>query len=453
MAAASPPLSCVTAASESGAPGADGVAAEAATAGPGRAVAPPSGPPLGGVTAASAALRGADAAAGAGADPAATPSGHAGFDPFLLQVIKGIVADGIAEALAARDARGVIPARAARAGSYSSSYSSGSEPDARDTLTTEELRLVVQDCGYVQHQTNNTHHLAVLARHDLDNCPQFRGLDNYPPYAKCTDNGRVEPGSIGKGLMHFESLAYYLRNVNLVLFGLLGQLHQEGEERSVFFEGLAQCANSVDQLDHLVNLERSLNVYRADAVGQPAASYKKGLAKHLTAVSEKDTNAHGNIEEVLQRQTEHFDKVVNRSECNLLAKNAANHDGGGGGRSRSEPKPKNKQRSARGGSGKHGAGSERHSSPPRGDRRDSNQRESRGRPSAGNGGYASDDSRGRDRRSRREQQRDPRDARGKTGRGDGGARGGGDRHKGQRETHNRGAESDASGSDSAGAGH
>jgi len=121
------------------------VAAEAATAGPGPAVAPPSGPPLGGVTAASAALRGADAAAGAGADPAAAPSGHAGFDLFLLQVIKGIVADGIAEALAlaARDARGVIPARAARAGSYSSSYSSGSEPDARDTLTTEELRLVV----------------------------------------------------------------------------------------------------------------------------------------------------------------------------------------------------------------------------------------------------------------------------------------------------------------------
>jgi len=35
-----------------------------------------------------------------------------------------------------------------------------------------------------------------------------------------------------------ESLAYYLRNVNLVLFGLLGQLHQEGQERSVFFEGL-----------------------------------------------------------------------------------------------------------------------------------------------------------------------------------------------------------------------
>ena len=61
----------------------------------------------------------------------------------------------------------------------------------------------------------------------------------------------------------------------------------------------AQCANPVDQLDHLVNLERSLNVYRANAVGQPADSYKKGLSKHLTAVSEKDTNAHGNIEEGL----------------------------------------------------------------------------------------------------------------------------------------------------------
>jgi len=42
--------------------------------------------------------------------------------------------------------------------------------------------------------------------------------------------------------MHFESLAYYLRNVNLVLFGLLGQLHQEGKKRSVFFEGIVQCA-------------------------------------------------------------------------------------------------------------------------------------------------------------------------------------------------------------------
>jgi len=101
----------------------------------------------------------------------------------------------------------------------------------------------------------------------------------------------------------------------------------------------------------------------------------------------------GNIEEGLQRQTEYFAKVVNRSECNLLAKNAAYNDGGSGGRSRSEPKLKDKQRGARGGSGKHGAGSERHSSPPRGDRRDSNQRESRGRPSASNGGYASDDSR------------------------------------------------------------
>jgi len=434
--------------------GADGVAAVAATAGPGPAVAPPSGPPSGGVTAASAALRGADAAAGAGADPAAAPSSdHAGVDPLLLQVITGIIADGIAEAFAARDARGVIPARAARAGSNSSSYSSGSEPDARDMLTTEELRLVVQDYGYIQHQKDNTHYLAVVARHDLENCPQFRGLSNYSPYAKCTDSGRVEPGSIGKGLMHIESLAYDLRNVNLVFFSLLGQLQQEGQERSVFFEGLTQCANSVDQLDHLVNLERSLNVYRADAVGQPADSYKKGLAKHLTAVSEKDINVLGNIEEGLQRQTEYFAKVVNRSECNLLAKNAANNDGGGGGRSRSEPKPKDKQRGARGGSGKHGAGSERHSSPPRGDRRDSNQRESRGRPSANNGGYASDDSRGRDRRPRREQQRDPRDARGKTGRGDGGARCGGDRHKGQRETHHRGAESDASGSNSAGAGH
>jgi len=46
-----------------------------------------------------------------------------------------------------------------------------------------------------------THHLAGFARHDLDNCPQFQGLADYPPYTKCTDNGRVEPGSIGKGLM------------------------------------------------------------------------------------------------------------------------------------------------------------------------------------------------------------------------------------------------------------
>jgi len=254
------------------------VAAEAATAGPGPVVAPPSGPPSGGVTAASAALRGADAAAGAGADPAAAPSsGYAGFDPFLIQVLKGLVADGIAVALAARDVRGVSPARAARADSNSSSYDSGSEPDARDTLTTEELHLVVQDCGYVQHQTDSTHHLAGFARHDLDNCPQFRGLANYPPYAKCTDRRRVEPGSIGKGLMHFESLAYDLRNVKLVLFSLLGQLHQEGEERSVFFELLAQCANSIDQLDHLVNLERSLNVYcAAMPSGSPLIPTRRG---------------------------------------------------------------------------------------------------------------------------------------------------------------------------------
>jgi len=132
------------------------------------------------------------------------------------------------------------------------------------------------------------------------------------------------------------------------------------------------------------------------------------------------------------------------------AKNATNNDGGGGGRSRSEPyepKPKDKQRGARGGSGKHGAGSERHSSPLRGDPRLQPARVEGAPFSAGNGGgYASDDSRGRDRRSRREQQRDPRNARGKTGRGDGGARSGGDRHKWQREMHNRGAESDASGS-------
>jgi len=56
------------------------------------------------VTAASAALRSADAAAGAGAYPAAAPSGNAGFDPSFVQMLKGLVADGIADALAARNA-------------------------------------------------------------------------------------------------------------------------------------------------------------------------------------------------------------------------------------------------------------------------------------------------------------------------------------------------------------
>ena len=433
------------------------MAAEAATAGPGPVVAPPSGPPSGGVTAASAALRGADAAAGAGADPAAAPSsGYAGFDPFLIQVLKGLVADGIAVALAARDVRGVSPARAARADSNSSSYDSGSEPDARDTLTTEELHLVVQDCGYVQHQTDSTHHLAGFARHDLDNCPQFRGLANYPPYAKCTDRRRVEPGSIGKGLMHFESLAYDLRNVKLVLFSLLGQLHQEGEERSVFFELLAQCANSIDQLDHLVNLERSLNVYcAAMPSGSPLIPTRRGCPSTSppspkrtptrTATSRRASSA---TRSTLTRWSTAPSAISSPRTPPTTTEAAAAAAGLG-------PSPSPRTSSAARAAGLASTALEVSGTARRRarDRRDSNQRESRGRPSAGNGGYASDDSRGRDRRSRREQQRDPRDARGKTGRGDGGARGGGDRHKGQRETHNRGAESDASGSDLAGAGH
>jgi len=243
-AAASPrsPSSYIATASGSESPGADGGAAAAETAGPGPMAAPPSGLSDAGAVAASAPLGGAVAAAATGEAPAAAPTGGIVLDSAFEDLPRrlGFGDRGFAGAHDAHDARDVGHAHDVYAGSINgSSYGSAWESD-HEALATEELRRVTQVFGFVKLQPDN---LTTDAQHD------------------------------------------YLHNVGLVMFKLLGQLHREGDGGSAFFKTLMQYANSIDELDRLANIERSLNVYCANAVGHGATPYKKALAKYLVDCS------------------------------------------------------------------------------------------------------------------------------------------------------------------------
>jgi hypothetical protein len=126
---------------------------------------------------------------------------------------------------------------------------------------------------------------------------------------------------------------------------------------------LAQCCNSIEEFYRLRNLERSLLVARADAVGPNASIFKKELAKYkyLISATDAEANAPDNVEDNIQALTDKFVNVVGKAECNVYAKKAAYGDNGGGGggggfsaarqdKSKHEPKHKDKQRGTRGGS-------------------------------------------------------------------------------------------------------
>ena len=278
-------------------------------------------------------------------------------------------------------------------------------------------------------------------------------------YAQCTDNGQGRAGPMAKSLMEAESCVYDLWNVRASMFDLLDLLHQEGEEESEFFGQLAQCCNSVNEIYNVRNLERSLVVARANAIGSNASAYDKELAGFLTSVTDAEANAPNNADETIRLLTEKFHFNVGKQECSVFAKKAVYGDSGGGSnggfpasRQEKEKSKKDKQRGARGGSDKRSADGDRRGS-PRVDQHDSNQREQWGHSSRGNDGDESDGSRSHGRTARHEQPREPLDARGKTahgagggGRGGGGARGGG-RPVLDRKQRLHGEQTDASGSD------
>jgi hypothetical protein len=379
---------------------------------------------------------------------------------------------------AERDARNAVLARAKHdAHTAACARSEGNFDDSHDSdesdieaISAAELRIESLESGFVPFQPGNTHFLAVIGRYDTDNRPHQRPLDGNRSWNKCTDGGREPPGPIAKSLSEAENCVYDMFNLRDFMFVLLGQLRQDGERGSDFYNGFAQCCNSMEELFRRRNLERSILVARADAMGPHAPTFKKELCKFIIASTEAEDNAPDNAAGVISALTDKFAASVGRAECNTLAKKAAYGDNGGGGggggfgaarqdRYKPEPRRKDKQRGARGGSDKRGS--------PRGDRRDPDQREPRGRSTRGNGGHESDDSRGG--HAGHEQRREPRDVRGKAARGEqdrnggggrgggGGGRGGGrpeyDRRQhgessrqGQREAR-RGAQSDASSSD------
>jgi hypothetical protein len=464
-------------------------AAEAAAAELDSAPAPPSGAPTG-AAAASALLGGADAAAAAGGPPAAAPPAvgatpavapFGNFSAALVANITHLVNEAIARGFAERDAasRAERDARAADRARSEDEYSEdeyydtdGSEESDVEEISMADLLLESRRHGHVPFDPENSHWLAQRYRHETNGRPRLRSTVGNESFDRCTDGGREAPGPIGKEIERAENRVYDEFNLRAFMLFLLGQLRQNREEDSDFYKMFAQCCNTMDELYRRANLERSILVARAGALGHQASAYKKELAKFIVSVTDAEDGAPANMEDTIQSLTDRFAADVNRAERTNLAKKAAYGDNGGGGgggggfgaarqeKNQLAPRHKNKSRGTRGGSDKREARGS-----PRGDRRDPDQREPRGRATRGNGGHESDDLRGG--HAGRDQRREPRDARGKArgeqdrnggggrGGGGGGRGGGNDRHvhgesssQGQRgRDARRGDKSDASSSD------
>jgi hypothetical protein len=298
----------------------------------------------------------------------------------LTRIIEG----AIDRKLADRDARNAADARAeydahaadlARSeDSYDTDYSE--ELDVEE-ISTADLLFDSRMHGHVPFDPENDHWLAQRHRHEIHGRPRLRSVIGNEAYDRCTDGGREAPGPIAKEIERAENRVYDMFNLRAFMLFLLGQLRQNGEEGDDFYKRLAQCCNTTDELYRRANLERSILVTRAGAIGPQASSYKKELAKFIITATDAEDGAPAHMAGFVQKLTDNFAKSVGRAECNNLAKKAAHGDNGSGGgfgaarqeRNQFEPKRKNKPRGTRGGSDKREARGS-----PRGDRRDPNQR-------------------------------------------------------------------------------